>query len=145
MQVEDLLAVFSYAASRPDVDASRISVLAKGQAGPAALIAALVEPRLTRIAVEGGILSFQDYVRAKYPQLMPNLIVPGILRDFDLPDVARSLAPRPVWLVAPLLPSSARAPLAAARSEYRSAANVRVTERPEGWPFGIVYKDWLGR
>lgn len=143
MQVEDLLAVTAYAAGRPDVDASRISVLAKGEAGPVALIAAVLEPRLNRIAVEGGILSYQDYVRVEYPRLMPNLIVPGILEDFDLPAVAAALEPRPIWLVNPALPSTARAPLPMARAEYKAAANVQVFERPDGWPFATFYKGWL--
>ncbi|MCX6622894.1 MAG: acetylxylan esterase [Acidobacteria bacterium] len=145
MQVTDLLSVFAYAASRDDVDAANISILAKEQAGPLALMAALLEPRIARVACQDAILSYLDYVRAKYPVVMPNLIVPGILRDFDLPEIAAALAPRPVWLVAPVLPSEAKAPLAVAKLAYRSAANVRVRERPGGWPFPVVYRDWLGR
>ena len=40
-----------------------------------------------------------DIVRAKMHEGIIEVVVPGVLRDFDLPDVAASLKPRSVWMV----------------------------------------------
>jgi hypothetical protein len=72
-----------------------------------------------------------------------DLVVPGVLEEFDLPEVAAALGSRPVWLVAPEMPSGSLAQLETAQKEYQAAKNVRVLERPEGWSFAAVYGDWL--
>ena len=40
-----------------------------------------------------------DIVRAKMHEGIIGIVVPGVLRDFDLPDVAASLKQRSVWTV----------------------------------------------
>jgi hypothetical protein len=77
-----------------------------------------------------------DIVRAGIHDEIADLIVPGVLKDFDLPEVAAAIAPRPLWLVNPRMQSSVR-------EEYKPAENFRVLERPKGSIFEQVYKDWL--
>lgn len=144
MQVYDLLSVFHYVAQRADVDANRIAVLGKANGGVAALIAAALEPRLSRVAAEGSVLSYMDIVRARIHENTTELIVPGVLRDFDLPDLARAIAPRPLWLVDPRTPAGTRAPREQAAAQYRAAGDaLRVVDRGEGWPVARVYAPWL--
>jgi hypothetical protein len=40
-----------------------------------------------------------EIVRAKMHSGITGIVVPGVLRDFDLPDLEASLKPRPVWQV----------------------------------------------
>ena len=88
------------------------------------------------MACEGGPISYLDIVRARIHDEIADLIVPGVLKDFDLPEVAASIAPRPVWLVNPRIQSGMR-------EEYKPAKNFRSVDRPKGSAFEEVYKDWL--
>ena len=136
MQTTDLLAAFDYLASRPDVDAKHIGVFAKGNAAAVALYAAALEPRIEKVACEGGPISYLDIVRAPIHDEVSDLIVPGVLKDFDLPEVAAAIAPRPVWLVNPRIQSGVP-------EEYKPAENFRRLERPKGSAFEKIYEDWL--
>ena len=99
MQTGDVLAAFEWLAGRPDVAPKRISVIGKGNGGVLALYAAALEPRISRVACERSPASYMDIVRAKTHEGVTGIIVPGVLHDFDLPDVAVSLKPRSVWIV----------------------------------------------
>jgi cephalosporin-C deacetylase-like acetyl esterase len=136
MQTTDLLAAFDYLASRPDVDVNHIGIFAKGNTSVVALYAAALEPRIEKVACEGGPISYLDIVRAPVHDEIADLIVPGVLKDFDLPEVAAAIAPRPVWLVNPRIQSGVR-------EEYKRVENFRSVERPKGSAFEKVYKDWL--
>jgi pimeloyl-ACP methyl ester carboxylesterase len=153
LQVEDLLAVFHHLAGREDVDAARVAVLGRGQGGVLALTLALLEPRVERVALEGTVLSYLEIARARYHENLVASFVPGILKDFDLPDLAAALAPRPLWIVDPRSPTQALVPIDRARGEYESAYaafegagrpdGIRILHRPEGWALERVYSDWL--
>jgi alpha-beta hydrolase superfamily lysophospholipase len=99
MQTGDVLCAFDWLAARPDVDPKRISIFGKGNGGVLALYAAALEPRIAKVASEKAPASYLDIVRAKMHEGIIGIVVPGALRDFDLPDVAASLKPRPVWTV----------------------------------------------
>jgi hypothetical protein len=99
MQTGDVLCAFDWLAARPDVDPKRIAIIGKGNGGVLALYAAALEPRITKIASEKAPTSYLDIVRAKMHDGIIGIVVPGVLRDFDLPDVAASLKPRPLWTV----------------------------------------------
>lgn len=152
MQVDDLLRSFDYLVSRADVDPQRVAVFGKSRGGLLALLAAALEPQIRKVAVEGTVLSYMAIVRARIHEDTTSIIIPGVLRDFDLPDVAAALAPRPVWIVDPRTATGARVPLAQARQEYRHAWQAyggaendgfRIVSRPEGWEFSRVYAEWL--
>ncbi|MGH9720932.1 MAG: alpha/beta hydrolase family protein [Bryobacteraceae bacterium] len=99
MQTGDVLRGFEYLHARRDVDRQRISIIGKRNGGVVALLAAALEPRIARVACEKSPASYIDIVRAKMHQGISELVVPGVLRDFDLPDVVASLRPRAVWMV----------------------------------------------
>jgi cephalosporin-C deacetylase-like acetyl esterase len=136
MQTADVLAAFDHLASLPSVDAAHIAIFAKGNSAAVALYAAVLEPRIEKVACEGGPISYLDIVRAPIHDEIADMIVPGVLKDFDLPGVAAAIAPRPLWLVNPRIQSGVR-------EEYKSARNFRMLERPKGSTFEQVYKDWL--
>ena len=154
LQVEDLLAVFRHLAAREDVDTDRIAVLGRGQGGILALTLALLEPRVEKVALEGTVLSYLEIARARYHEDLVASFVPGVLKDFDLPDLAAALASRPLWIVDPRSPTNALVSVDRARREYEPAARAyeragrsdafRVLHRPEAWPLEEVYEGWLG-
>jgi cephalosporin-C deacetylase-like acetyl esterase len=99
MQTGDVLRAFDYLNSRADVDPKRIAIVGKGNGGLLALYAAALEPRIARIASVAAPESYMQIVRSKTHDGIVDIVVPGVLRDFDLPDVAASLKPRTVWTV----------------------------------------------
>jgi hypothetical protein len=139
MQLADGMAAFGYLASRPGVDATRISVFGKRNGGVLALLTAVMESRVNRVAIEGTVLSYLAIARARQHEGLTDVIVPGVLRNFDLPDLVRAISPGKVWIVDPRSPTDARV-LKAAAAEYPGA---NVMERPEGRAFERVYDGWL--
>jgi hypothetical protein len=107
---------------------------------------------LGEVAVEGTVLSYMEIVRPRYHEGLTAAFVPGILRDFDLPDLAAVLSPRPLWIVDPRTPTGALVPTDRARTEFTPAvlayerrghpAAFRILHRPEAWPLDRVYASW---
>jgi cephalosporin-C deacetylase-like acetyl esterase len=124
MQTYDLLRVFNYTAARKDVDADRISVIGQGSAGVVALYAAALEPRIHRTVIESSVLSYMDVVRSKMHQNITDLVVPGVLKDFDLPDLAKAVGKGKLIIVGPKTPTGEAAPLEQAKSEYGPGVQV---------------------
>lgn len=145
MQVTGLVSAIDYLESLPNVEAGRIGVFAKGNAGAVALYGAALEPRIRKVVCEGGPVSYLDIARARFHGEIADLLVPGVLRDFDLPDVAAALAPRPLWIVDPRMPTGSRQTLEAATAEYRKTENFRLLARTDGWSFVKIYESWLSR
>jgi len=131
MQVTDLLAVFHYLKTRADVDPAHIAVFGKHNGGLVALYAAALEPGVWKVVCEDAVSSYLDIARAKVHRGVMDTLVPGVLLDFDIPDVVQSIAPRPVWIVNPRTPVGALMPSGAARI------------RPDGTPLVEAYRDWL--
>lgn len=94
MQTEDLLRALDYLVSRSDVDAGRISAIGKGNGGVLVLYAAALDPRIGQVICEGSPGSYMAIVQMKMHAGMMDILVPGVLRDFDLPDIRRALGPR---------------------------------------------------
>jgi len=155
MQVEDLLAACDFLEAREDVDAARLAVVGKGHGGLLALVLAALHPKVARVAAEGTVLSYMEIARARYHEGLTAAFVPGVLGDFDLPDLGAALAPRPLWIVDPRTPTGALVAIERARKEWSPAVlayeragqptALRVLHRPEGWAFDRVYASWLAR
>jgi cephalosporin-C deacetylase-like acetyl esterase len=153
LQVEDLRAAFEHLAAREEVDPTRIAVVGRGSGGILALTLAALEPRIEKVALEGMVLSYMEIARARFHEDLVASFVPGILKDFDLPDLAAAVAPRPLWLVDPRTPTGALVSVERARREYGLARRAfghagrsdafRILQRPEAWPLEKVYSDWL--
>ncbi len=69
--------------------------VARKEMAPVALFAAAFEPSVSRIALIGPYSSYLSIVRNRFyaSSFIPG-VIPGALREFDLPDIAASLAPR---------------------------------------------------
>ena len=94
-----MLGAFDYLAARRDVDSRHIGIVGKGNAGPLALYAATLEPGIARVACVGAPGSYMEILRARIRENFSEIIVPGVVRDFDLPDVAEALKPRAVEML----------------------------------------------
>jgi cephalosporin-C deacetylase-like acetyl esterase len=94
MRTADLLAAFDYLRGRGDVDAGHISVFGRGKGGVLALFAAVLEPRIERVTCAGAPDSYLSLARLDVHEDITDIVLPGVLRDFDLPDIVKALGAR---------------------------------------------------
>jgi cephalosporin-C deacetylase-like acetyl esterase/lysophospholipase L1-like esterase len=92
-RVQDLLAVVeALATDHPE----GFEMIAHGMAGPIALHAAALDQRIKRVTLEGSLVSWSNVVDTPLSRNQLANVVPGALRVYDLPELAASLAPRPL-------------------------------------------------
>ncbi len=102
-QVHDTLAALDYLRSRPDVGGP-VSLVGDGPHGVIALYAAALDGRVGGVALRRSITDYRSLaVAERYTQPF-GIYAYGILREFDLPDVASAAGPRPVLLLDPVSP-----------------------------------------
>jgi len=140
-QVYDTLRALEYLRSRRDTGAA-ISLVGDGAHGVIALYAAALDARVRSVVLRQTVTDYRSLTTAERYTQPFGIYAYGILREFDLPDVARSLAPRPVLLVDPVTPrGDAAGP--AAQNVYKDAPNVTVrTLKAADDPIGTVAA-WL--
>lgn len=80
-KVSDVLAVL--AALKED----KVRLIGVGSAGPVALHAAALDPRIADVTVEDSIASWADVARTAITHDQLTNVVPGALRVYDLPDL----------------------------------------------------------
>lgn len=102
MQVNDMLAAYRYLRERPEVNPANITLRGQGTAGPLALFAAALEPRIAGVVTERSIRSFDELVNAEIYRGLENLIVPGLLEQVDLPEVIELIGRTKVRMLDPI-------------------------------------------
>jgi len=95
-RVEDVFAALDVLAARKEIDAANLRIVGVEGGGPVALHAAALDERLKAVAVERSIESWMDVVATPLCKNQLNQIVPAALTRYDLPDLARAIAPRKV-------------------------------------------------
>ncbi len=102
MRVQDVVRSVEYALSRDDVDKQQFRVAGKGAGALWVLFAAVLEPRMSDIILERGLLSYGTLARSDRYTHSTGIFVRDILKHFDLPQVAAGLAGRKLTLVNPV-------------------------------------------
>ncbi len=153
MRAADILKAVDILAARDDVDAARIGGVGRGLAAVPLLYAAALDGRLQSVAFERMLISYRDAVERRIHRQVLENIIPGVLKQFDLPDLVASLAPRKVLLVDPvdalgrrLWPGAAEKAYARSAAVYMAAGApeaMRVDRRRMGEGPGQVYSEWL--
>jgi cephalosporin-C deacetylase-like acetyl esterase len=136
MRAADIARGIDLLAARPEVDASNLAGVGKGAAAVAMLHAAALDPRIRRVALEEMLVSYDAIVTHRIHRKMFEQIVPSALKDYDLPDLAGSLAPRPVWIIDAVNPLGQVLPAAPVRSIYRGA-EIHVGHRSDSPDFAF--------
>jgi hypothetical protein len=75
-----------------------IHLTAVGRACPVGLHAATLDRRIASVTLERGVVSWSSVVRTPISRDQLTNVVPGALKWYDLPDLAETLAPRPLTL-----------------------------------------------
>jgi hypothetical protein len=130
-------------AARDDVDGASITAIGKRSGTVPLLYAAVLDERLGRVGFEEMLVSYRSVVEQRIHRNVLESIIPGVLKQFDLPELVASLAPRQALLVNPVNPLGNRLRADAARASYSGAGDsVRVAlRRAEDGP-EQVFGDW---
>ena len=102
MRATDVMRAVDYLASRGEVDGDRISAIGHGLGGLIVLYAAAVDARIASVACTRSLVSYEAIVENEIYTHRFTAFGPGFLKDFDLPEVAALVAPRPLLLVNPV-------------------------------------------
>jgi len=81
---------------------AKLVVVGEGAGGLWAAIAAINDSRVSGVVTIGTLPSYKLLTHARYYEVAGYFDVPGALRDFDVPDLARLAAPKPQVWVAPV-------------------------------------------
>jgi cephalosporin-C deacetylase-like acetyl esterase len=139
-QVYDALRALEYLRSLPDIGGA-VSLVGDGPHGVIALYAAALDAQARGVALRGAITDYRSLaVAERYTQPF-GIYVHGVLREFDLPDVAASVAPRPVLLLNPVTPLGAAAGQTAI-DLHRNARNVTVRATGPGDDPVQLLREW---
>lgn len=121
-------------AARMEVDPARIAAVGKETGAIAVLHSAAIDARIRKVALEGMLRSYQAVVDAGLHRGVLENVIPGVLAEYDLPDVAASLA-RPLWIMDAAGPVGQQAPLDEVRKEYQAARAQVLRREPNQFPY----------
>ncbi|PYR18187.1 MAG: hypothetical protein DMF98_26020, partial [Acidobacteria bacterium] len=139
-QIYDTLRTLDYLRSRPGAGGP-VSLVGDGAHGVIALYAAALDARVRGVALRQTVTDYRSLaVAERYTQPF-GIYAYGILREFDLPDVARAVGPRPVLLLNPVTPRGEPAG-AAALDLYKSVPNATVRTLDAGDDPVQVLANW---
>ncbi len=79
-----------------------VELLGLGAAGPVALHAAALNFRVKAVTIDAGLVSWDNVLRTPISTNQLANVVPGALKVYDLPDLAASIAPRPLTIRNPV-------------------------------------------
>lgn len=138
-RAHDIQRAYYLLASRPGVDRQRIYGVAQGSAAPALLHAASAGVPFARLLLDEMLASYRSVTEAPIHRGIFESIVPGALRQYDLPGLAAMLAPVPVMVVDAIAPMGQPLPPAAARAAFQTVPNARILTRLIEEPAAAVY------
>ena len=94
MRIDDTIRIVNYLSARGDVDPNHITAYASYHLGLALLHTAVLDSRLSHITVDHVLGSYRGLVDAPLPICASEDILPGVLRQYDIPDLVSTLGSR---------------------------------------------------
>jgi cephalosporin-C deacetylase-like acetyl esterase len=140
LRLDDAVRAMDWLTARPDVDAKAISVYGIGALGPVALHLGAVDDRVAAIYADNSLAAFHMAVDQPIQRELPEVLPPGVLRRYELADLALAAFPRPVTFVNPT--DAVGVPLKEAEFD-KELAFIRAADRKLGQP-GQVRWTWRG-
>lgn len=124
MRVQDVLRGVDYLLSRPDVDRAGVRVIGKGAGALWALYAAALDPRIDEVVCERPLLTYRTLAQVDRYLHGAGIFIRDVLKYYDLPQVAATIAPRRLTITAPVDAMKNPVALADARRAYAWTAEV---------------------
>jgi len=122
MRVADTIRAVDYALSLTG-GASGVQLVGKGSGALLAMLATALDSRIAGAVCHGGLLSYATMASAAGTLLGADLIIRGVLKSFDLPDIAGGIADRPLRIVDPVDAMKRPVEIASVRNAYQRTAD----------------------
>jgi hypothetical protein len=139
MQIDEVIHALDSLAARADVDPARIAIYGNGPLGIVALHAAALDSRIRSIIIENTLASYRMVLDQPLHRNISEVMIPGVLRKYDVGNLVLAISPRPVTIINPQDATGAIMD----KEQFRSAAGyvfqskgqaVRVLARKAGEP-----------
>ena len=88
-------------ASRPDVDRNAILAYGNRASGMTLLHAAVLDTRISSVTIENTLASYRMVVDQPVHRNVSEIVVPGVLRHYDVGDLLKATYPRQVTIIHP--------------------------------------------
>jgi len=118
MRVQDVIRSVDYTLSRADVDRIGVRVIGRGAGALWAMYAAALDPRISSVILDGGLLSYRALTGVDRYLHDASVFIPDVLLNFDLPHVAAAIASRNLVLLSPVDAMKKPVPLPEAQKAY---------------------------
>lgn len=122
LRTEDIVRGLDVLAARQLLHGERALAYARGNIAVAVLHAAVLDARIDAVVADSSVASFQSIAATPIHRQIFDVVIPGVLGKYDLPDMVAALAPRPVWIMDPTPPVGEPLPPREARKVYAYAA-----------------------
>jgi cephalosporin-C deacetylase-like acetyl esterase len=142
MRVQDVVRSLDYCQSRVDVDPVGVRAIGKGMGALWVLFAAALDMRITRAVCDGGLLSYGTLTASDRYLHGASIMVPDVLKHFDLPQVAAAMDGRRLALLDPVDAMKSRVDPEAVRKLYEPP--VQVATRKQNQTLSEQYLELLG-
>jgi hypothetical protein len=130
IRTEEAIAAVEALHKRPDVSETDLTIYGKGAMGMVALAAAVLDPHVTRIVIENSLSSYRSIIDVPLHRDVSEVVIPGVLKSFDVADLMRALGTRPVVVINPLDGAGDPVPEAEFRKALGAARNVSIRTNP---------------
>ena len=84
-----------------EVKAQRIKIWGTGMCALYGAFAGVFNNDVSGFVLEEPLISFESIVRVTIPGYNHEILLPGVLENFDMPQIYQSLCPRPVFIMNP--------------------------------------------
>ncbi len=145
-RVTDILRGLDLLAARSEVDPARICAVGFYAGGVPVLHAAVLDVRIRKVALERSLGAYECVVRHRIHRGIFENVVFGVLKAYDLPDLAVTLAPRKLWLIDVANQLGEPMRLEEARGLYTAAlkaGNTRILRRQPEQAAYSLYRDFI--
>jgi len=149
MRVQDVVRSVDYALSRRDALKTGVRAIGQGAGALWVLYAAALDPRITTVVAERGLLSYRSLAQVDRYTHGAGIFIRDVLPHFDLPQVAAAVAGRKLTLFSPVDAMKRPVELQDGRDAYEWAAaayrsagvsgNFRIALRTEETDPAAVY------
>jgi dienelactone hydrolase len=140
-RVGDIRAVVNYL-SRSETEGREIYIWAEGMSALYAALAATLEDAITGLVLEKPLLTLEQVVTTEVPAYRHEIILPGVLEHFDLPQIYQVLCPMRVTLINPLAGDKSPVSQEQAEQAYRHVAQKYVRKGESGdWSVHAIVEE----
>jgi dienelactone hydrolase len=101
LRIDDTIRAIDWLVSRRDVDTASITIYGNGALGMVALHAAALDSRIRNVVVENTLASYHMALDQPLHRNISEIMIPGVLRRYDVGGLLMAIAPRPVTVINP--------------------------------------------